>query len=66
MTAQIETANSEQNPTGWQKLAAWLTAFEESLDYDPQEYANAKIEHLGTEVQKLKARLDKVEGRNTT
>lgn len=64
MTAQIETASAKQVPSRWQKLLAWFTAFEAALDYDPQEYANARIEHLGAEVQKLKARLDEIEGRN--
>ncbi len=64
MTAQIETANTQQDPTVWQKLAAWLSAFEQALDYDPQEYANARIERLGAEVQKLKARLEEIESSN--
>ncbi len=64
MTAQIETANTEQDPTVWQKLAAWLSAFEQALDYDPQEYANARIEYLEAEVQKLTARLDDAEDSN--
>ena len=64
MAAEIEIANTEQGRTVWQKLAAWLTAFEQALDYDPQEYANARIAYLGAEIRKLTARLEAVEGDN--
>ena len=60
MTAQIETAITEQNPSRWQKLLAWLTAFEEAMDYDPRE---ASIKHLRAEVDRLNARLDAARGR---
>ncbi len=61
MTAQIETAITEQNPSLWQKLLAWLTAFEEAMDYDPQE---ASIKHLRAEIDRLNARLDAAQGRS--
>ena len=61
MTAQIETANAMENPSRWQKLLAWLAAFGQAMDYDPQEYANASIKHLRTEVERLNARLDEAE-----
>lgn len=64
VTARIETAIAEQAHSPWQKLLAWLTAFEQAMDYDPQEYADAGIKHLRTEVGRLNARLDEFEGRN--
>lgn len=64
MTARIETAIAEQAHSPWQKLLAWLTAFEQAMDHDPQEHANASIKHLRAEVDRLNARLDAFEGRN--
>ena len=61
MTTQIKTAITGQKPSRWQKLLAWLNAFEEAMDYDPQE---ASIKYLKTEVEQLSARLEEVEGRN--
>ena len=43
MTGQIESAIAEQNPSRWQKLLAWLTAFEQAMAYDPQEHTDATI-----------------------
>ena len=64
MTAQIKPATAKKGPTGWRKLVAGFEAFGEALDYDPQEYTNARIERLGAEVQKLKARLEEIESSN--
>lgn len=36
MTGQIETPIAEQNPSRWQKLMGWITAFEQAMAYDPQ------------------------------
>ena len=60
MATQIETTITAQDPSRWQKILAWLTAFEEAMDYDPQE---ASIKHLRAKVDQLNARLDEAEGR---
>lgn len=62
MTTQIETAITAQTPSRWQRLLAWLTAFEEAMDYDPQQEASASIKRLNAEVERLSARLDEAEG----
>ncbi len=64
MAAQIESANTEKNPSRWQRLLAWLAAFEQAMDYDPQEYTDASIRHLRAEVERLNVRLDAAEGRH--
>ena len=64
MTGQIESAITEQNPSRWQKLLAWLTAFEQAMDYDPQEHTDATIRQLGEEVARLEARVIELEERN--
>ena len=57
MTGQIESAIAEQNPSRWQKLLAWLTAFEQAMAYDPQEHTDAAIRQLREEVARLEARV---------
>lgn len=61
MTGQIESAIAEQNPSRWQKLLAWLTAFEQAMAYDPQEYTDAAIRQLREEVARLEARVIELE-----
>ncbi len=63
MTRQIETAVAEQNPSRWQKLQAWLTAFEQAMNYDPQEHTDATIRHFREEVAQLETRVIELEGR---
>lgn len=62
MTIETQTANSIETPSLWQRTLARLSAFEEAMDYDPQQEANASIRRLKTEVAELTARLDEVEG----
>lgn len=61
MTGQIESAIAEQNPLRWQKLLAWLTAFEQAMAYDPQEHTDAAIRQLRDEVARLEARVIELE-----
>ena len=64
MTGQIESAIAEQNPSRWQKLLAWLTAFEQAMAYDPQEHTDATIRELREEVARLETRVIELEERN--
>lgn len=64
MTGQIESAIAEQNPSRWQKLLAWLTAFEQAMAYDPQEHTDATIRQLREEVARLETRVIELEERN--
>lgn len=61
MTGQIESAIAEQKPSRWQKLLAWLTAFEQAMAYDPQEHTDAAIRQLREEVARLEARVIELE-----
>ena len=61
MTGQIESAIAEQNPSRWQKLLAWLTAFEQAMAYDPQEHTDATIRQFREEVARLEARVIELE-----
>ena len=64
MTGQIESAIAEQIPSRWQKLLAWLTAFEQAMAYDPQEHTDATIRQLREEVARLETRVIELEERN--
>jgi len=64
MTGQIETPTPEQNPSRWQKLMAWLTAFEQAMAYDPREYTDEPIRRLRAEVAQLETRVIELEQRN--
>jgi uncharacterized protein YceH (UPF0502 family) len=64
MTGQIESAIEEQIPSRWQKLLAWLTAFEQAMAYDPQEHTDATIRQLREEVARLETRVIELEERN--
>ncbi len=64
MTGQIDTAIAEQSPSRWQKLLAWLTAFEQAMTYDPQEHTNVTIRQLREEVARLETRVIELEGHN--
>ena len=64
MTREIETAVAKQISSRWQKLQAWLTAFEQAMTYDPQEHSDATIRHFRDEVAQLETRVIELEGRN--
>jgi len=64
MTGQIETPTAEQNPSRWQKLMGWFTAFEQAMAYDPQDYTDSTIRRLRAEVAQLETRVIELERRN--
>ena len=64
MTRQIKTAVAEHSPSRWQKLQAWLTAFDKAMNYDPQENTDATIRHFREEVAQLATRVIELEERN--
>ena len=64
MTGQIETPIAEQNPSRWQKLMGWITAFEQAMAYDPQDYTDSTIRRLRAEVAQLETRVIELERRN--
>ncbi len=64
MTGQFETPTAEQNPSRWQKLMAWLTAFEQAMAYDLREYTDATIRRLRAEVAQFETRVIELEQRN--
>ncbi len=47
-----------------EKLQAWLTAFEQAMNYDPQENTDTIIRHFRDEVAQLETRVIELEGRN--
>ncbi len=61
-TGHIETTIAEQNPSRWQKLQAWLTAFVWAMDYDPQVHTDATIRQLREAVARLETRIIELEG----
>lgn len=63
MTTQIKTSNDVTNTSRWKTLKKWLTAVDEGLNYDPQEYTNARFAYLLQKTTDLEARVGKLEGR---
>ena len=61
---QMETKIAQQNPSRWQKLQAWLTAFAGAVDYDPQAHIAATIRRLREEVARLETRVIELEERD--
>jgi hypothetical protein len=61
MNRQIETASSEQNPSSWAKVKAWLQGLDIAMDYDAYSHANAKIECLKVELERLEIRVAALE-----
>ena len=61
MSTQIEKSNINTHRTRWQALSAWYTAFEESMNYDPNEYAVNSIQVLSKKVVQLEARVIELE-----
>jgi hypothetical protein len=64
MCGQIKTVIAQENPSRWQKLLAWLTAFEQAMAYDPQEHVDATIRQLREEAARLETRVIELEGHN--
>ncbi len=64
MCGQITTVIAQENPSRWQKLLAWLTAFERAMAYDPQEHTDATIRQLKEELARLETRVIELEGHN--
>lgn len=63
MTEQIEFAIEGQSPTRWQKLVAWLTRFDEAMNYDPLVHTAALVRDLGQKVSRLESRVIELEQR---
>ena len=64
MAGQIKNATTEQTPSGWQKLLAWLTTWVEAVDYNPQAHTDATIRHLREDVGRLETRVSELETHN--
>ncbi len=62
MTEQKKSAIVEQNPTRWQKLLAWLTAFDQAMNYDTQTNTDTTIRQLREGVARLETKVLALEG----
>ncbi len=62
MTEQKKFASVEQNPTRWQKRLAWLTAFDQAMNYDPQANTDTTIRQLREGVARLETKVIALEG----
>ncbi len=62
MIEQKKSAIVEQNPTRWQKLLAWLTAFDQAMNYDPQANTDTTIRQLREGVARLETKVIALEG----
>jgi len=57
-------STTEQIASRWQKLLAWLAAFEGAINYDPQADIDATITQLRKVVARLETRMTEMEGRH--
>ncbi len=62
MTEQEKFASVEQNLTRWQKLLAWLTAFDQAMNYDLQANTDTTIRQLREGVARLETKVIALEG----
>lgn len=58
---QNEIAIAKPNRLRWRKLQAWITAFIQAINYDPQAIMYATITALRKDVARLEARLTELE-----
>lgn len=64
MTAQAKSVIENRQETRWQTIKRWLTAIDEGLNYDPNEYTYDKIRQLLQEVKELEIRVAQIEDKN--
>ena len=62
MITQIETSNTKQDRSSWQKFSTWLNDIILAIDYDPHADSSVRIGLLSNEVRKLDTRLKRLEG----
>ena len=66
MTVQVETVNNDRKRTHWRAMKRWLTAIDEGMNYDPQEYTNTTVRHLLQKVEQLETRVNELEDKKIT
>ena len=66
MTVQVETVNKDRKRTQWDMMKRWLTAIDEGMNYDPQEYTNTMVRYLLQKVEQLETRVNELEDKKIT
>ncbi len=66
MSTQIESSNVNAHRSRWKALSDWYTAFEEGMNFDPNEYAINSIQVLSQQVAQLEARVIELESQAST
>ena len=64
MTATTKDTKSWDNRTRRQKLTASITAIDQAMSFDPNEYRDAIVKHLWEKVGQLETRVIDLEGRD--
>ena len=66
MTVQVETLNGDRTHARWQSIKKWLTAIDDAMNYDPNEYADTMVRNLSKKVEQLETRVNEIEDRKIT
>ncbi len=61
MNAQTDIGNEIEKATKWQAIRRWLTAVDEGLNFDPNEYTYDRLRHLSQKVGEIETRLVELE-----
>lgn len=60
MSTQIENSNVNTHRSRWKALSDWYTAFEEGMNFDPNEYAINSIQVLSQKVAQLETKVNEL------
>ena len=63
MTVQVGTLNEDRKQTRWQSIKRWLTAINDAMNYDPQEYADTVVRQLVRKTEQLESRMHEIESK---
>ena len=63
MTVQVGTLNEDRKQTRWQSIERWLTAINDAMNYDPQEYADTVVRQLVRKTEQLESRMHEIESK---
>jgi len=64
MTTKTDNISEGGNRSRWKKLKATLTAIDDAMSYDPEEYRDAAVRNLWEKVSLLETRVSEMETRD--
>jgi hypothetical protein len=61
MNTQTDIGSEVEKAPKWQAIRHWLTAIDEGLNFDPDEYTYDRLRHLSQKVDEIETRLVELE-----